>query len=427
LRFIPKETTLRPIVRFTHTRAVTHKLKQVKSILDFVISTKPWCMAFGMNALRSFHPAYSDFALRMRTTKSPLYWAAGDVSDCFTSLDHSILESTLRKLLGESDFTCLSCWAKLNTGEKTFWRQIYSAGRSRHEAGRQLRLRKRELLASNPLCSVLSTDDVIRAVRRYVTHAHLKMRSFYQSNRGIPQGNSLSWVLCNLYLGAMERKIFEHRPRDLFCRRYVDDYLVVSANRDGLLKFGRQLVKGSGMFGIRFNYEKMLVSPNVLQGSSVLTSIRKKEKMRWCGMAFNTKSMSVSVDSRRYRPRISMMRPPRMHPSEKVSFILTIAKRLISSKLKSLSLCNEHVGTKHQMIMGRGFLDFCFKYYFLQFSQVFRLDLNKASVRLFFEQLVCWASNRFKGRYFPSAGFDFSDGDSLMGASIVSLLSGNKV
>jgi len=37
----------------------------------------------------------------MRTVKNPLYWAAGDVSDCFTSLDHSILEATLRKLLGE--------------------------------------------------------------------------------------------------------------------------------------------------------------------------------------------------------------------------------------------------------------------------------------------------------------------------------------
>ncbi len=34
----------------------------------------------------------------------------------------------------------------------------------------------------------------------------------------------------------MERKIFEHRPRGLFCRRYVDDYIVITNNRRSLVE-----------------------------------------------------------------------------------------------------------------------------------------------------------------------------------------------
>jgi len=290
---------------------------------------------------------------------------------------------------------------KMSTGKKSLWRQIYSAGLNRYDAGKHLRLRKNESLGSNPNSTVLTIDQIIETVRRYVTYAHLKRRSLYQSSRGIPQGNSLSWMLCNLYLGAMERKIFEHRPRTLFCRRYVDDYIVISTDRGGLVKFGRQLVKGSGLFGIRFNYEKMLVSSNVLRGKSVLNPLRRKEKVKWCGMAFNTRTMSVCVDYKRYRFRKPMISVPHLHPSEKVSFICTLAKKLVSSKLKSLCLCNEHRGTKDRRDLNRDFLDYCFKYYFLQFARVFRLDLNNAAVRLFFVQLVRWVSSRFSGRYFP--------------------------
>ena len=49
-------------------------------------------------ALRSFHSAYRNFVLQARAHGVPLYWAAGDISDCFTSIDHSILERTLRVL-----------------------------------------------------------------------------------------------------------------------------------------------------------------------------------------------------------------------------------------------------------------------------------------------------------------------------------------
>jgi hypothetical protein len=65
-----------------------------------------------------------------------------------------------------------------------------------------------------------------------------KSPTLYQCNRGIAQGNQLSVILCNLYLGAMERIIFPNRPQNILCQRYVDDYIMISYAREQIEQVG---------------------------------------------------------------------------------------------------------------------------------------------------------------------------------------------
>jgi hypothetical protein len=67
-------------------------------------------------------------------------------------------------------------------------------------------------------------------------------RRIFRSNRGIAQGNQLSVLLCNIYLGAMERRAFTEHPiaaEDVLCHRYVDDYFMLSKTREPVEKVGK--------------------------------------------------------------------------------------------------------------------------------------------------------------------------------------------
>ncbi len=48
-RFLPKRLSVRTIMKFSHGKAETHKLKQVKAILDYLTAVKPSSLAFGVN------------------------------------------------------------------------------------------------------------------------------------------------------------------------------------------------------------------------------------------------------------------------------------------------------------------------------------------------------------------------------------------
>lgn len=72
--------------------------------------------------------------------------------------------------------------------------------------------------------------QVLKLIKDLVLKTPILFKSqLYICQRGIAQGNILSTKLCNIYLGAMERKIFPNGiPRDILFCRYVDDYFMVS-------------------------------------------------------------------------------------------------------------------------------------------------------------------------------------------------------
>lgn len=105
-----------------------------------------------------------------------------------------------------------------------------------HAMSRQI-LRPNEIECNNRFVETLTGAQIRKMIREFALETFIEFRgSLYLSRRGINQGNSLSVKLTNIYLGSVERMLFAERPREVFCWRYIDDYLIYSKNSNDLLK-----------------------------------------------------------------------------------------------------------------------------------------------------------------------------------------------
>lgn len=78
----------------------------------------------------------------------------------------------------------------------------------------------------------------------------------YTLLRGIPQGSSLSTMLCNLVLDTMEKECIKYDPNRSILMRYVDDFLFLTTRKSDVELFLTQMSSDSAKYGVRVNMDK---------------------------------------------------------------------------------------------------------------------------------------------------------------------------
>lgn len=111
------------------------------------------------------------------------------------------------------------------------------AGNNFPHAMSRIRIKRDEFICTNPFSVMLSGRKVLDRIDCLVLQTVINhFGSLFCCKRGISQGNPVSVKLCNIYLGAMERHLFPQRPKELFCRRYIDDYFMISSHKNNLIE-----------------------------------------------------------------------------------------------------------------------------------------------------------------------------------------------
>lgn len=128
---------------------------------------------------------------------------------------------------------------------KKNWRyQRRVCGNSFAHALSRFYLKDNEFTCANPSSVTLNGNDIINRINCFVLKTIINhFGLLYICQRGISQGNPLSIRLCNIYLGAMERQLFPQRPTEIFCRRYIDDYLMIAPNKKKLIEVSKKNLK----------------------------------------------------------------------------------------------------------------------------------------------------------------------------------------
>lgn len=126
----------------------------------------------------------------------------------------------------------------------------YRNGRSARDAI----IRCTDILSENP-CSVwvfeadiqscydnISHEWVLKYIpleedilRKFLTSGYIEAQKLYPSDRGIPQGGSISPVICNMVLDGLEDELKTKFRADIHFIRYADDFIVIGESKD-LLK-----------------------------------------------------------------------------------------------------------------------------------------------------------------------------------------------
>jgi telomerase reverse transcriptase len=126
---------------------------------------------------------------------------------------------------------------------------------------------------------------------------------FYRQRVGIPQGSSLSTILCCFYLAELERtKLAFVRDRGCALLRYVDDTLFVTTSKSRARRFFDVMNEGHPEFGCFIAPEKSLVNfdlPNSRSPGEFVARIHGRE-FPWCAFVLDPKTLSVRAEFERY-------------------------------------------------------------------------------------------------------------------------------
>ncbi|CDS00916.1 uncharacterized protein SPSC_02028 [Sporisorium scitamineum] len=153
-----------------------------------------------------------------------------------------------------------------------------------------------------------STCLVLKLLRQHITENLIKIgREFYRQRVGIPQGSSLSTLLCSFFYADMEAKdgflsSLKGSQRSLLMR-YTDDFLLVTTSKRTAKKFYEVMRAGHPEYGCFISPEKTLVNFDLVDSSgsgAPLVQRMYSEEFPWCGLTINTRDLSVSTDLARY-------------------------------------------------------------------------------------------------------------------------------
>jgi hypothetical protein len=146
--------------------------------------------------------------------------------------------------------------------------------------------------------------------------------------------------------------------------------------------------------------------------------LKPSEKIPWCGLSLNTKSLSMTEDYTRYLKRpATFICPTNLHQSECFSWITGTMKKILKGRMLALRDFNRYFKlnkitvyctvisifsiwpTKRRRIFKRHFCNFAYSHYLKYFIGKFNLNLRDRRIRCFIEQFMRLMFRCFKEKH----------------------------
>uniref|UniRef100_A0A8C2EIU0 Telomerase reverse transcriptase n=1 Tax=Cyprinus carpio TaxID=7962 RepID=A0A8C2EIU0_CYPCA len=318
IRFIPKVNSMRPITRLSGPRDSlrshrTDGVRLLQNVLSVCVREAPGPMGSTVWGWQGIHRVLKEFGPQQKSSPRPLYFVKVDVSGAYDSLPHQKLVEVLGEVL------------RVFSERSFFVRQYARVWNAPHLGLRKHFCTRAEM--SEPLnmkgfvveeqaggtlhdailverhSSEVRGGDVFQFFQKmlssYIIHHDNKM---FRQVCGIPQGSSVSALLCNLCYGHMENSLLKGIAKGGCLMRLVDDFLLITPHLSKATEFLTTLLAGVPDYGCQINPQKVAVNFPVCvewldSGVSVLPSCCL---FPWCGLLLDTHSLDVYKDYSRY-------------------------------------------------------------------------------------------------------------------------------
>ncbi|XP_061738631.1 telomerase reverse transcriptase isoform X2 [Nerophis ophidion] len=315
LRFIPKADSMRPITRLLRADAKTRffqgHVRDLRDVLRFCVRSSPSLLGSTVWGLTDIHKVLSSLAAAQKKKPHPLFFIKVDVSGAYESLPHAKLLDVIGQVLStiqDQPFSIRSyakVWADLHEGlKKSFVRQDNMGATNMKSFVSALQRSYKvhhAILVEQKLSSDIDGKEELEFFKQMLTGSVVRFgKKTYRQCRGIPQGSSVSSLLCCLCYGHMEKGLFQGSER-LKGRlmRLVDDFLLITPDLREAHNFLRLLLAGVPQYGLVINPQKVLVNFPSVSLANVRT-LPSHSLFPWCGLLLDPHSLSVHNDYSRY-------------------------------------------------------------------------------------------------------------------------------
>ncbi|ROK64947.1 Telomerase reverse transcriptase [Anabarilius grahami] len=317
IRFIPKVSSMRPITRLTGTReSLQHFQSCVRvllNVLNTCVRSAPGPMGSTVWGWQDIHRVLKNFSPQQKSSPRPLYFVKVDVSGAYDSLPHQKLVEVLGEVLGpfaEQSFF-LRQYARVWNDPTQGLRKHFCTKAEMSEplnmkgfvVDEQASGSLRDAILVERHSSEVRGGDVFQFFQKmlssYVIHHDNKM---FRQVCGIPQGSSVSALLCNLCYGHMENSLLKGIAKGGCLMRLVDDFLLITPHLSKATEFLTTLLAGVPDYGCKINPQKVAVNFAVCEEwvSSGVSVFPPCCLFPWCGLLLNTHTLDVYKDYSRY-------------------------------------------------------------------------------------------------------------------------------
>ncbi|XP_067649406.1 telomerase reverse transcriptase-like isoform X2 [Haliotis asinina] len=319
LRFLPKLTSLRPVVNmgrkpepWTKKKlSINSQLRTCLSILQYHVHRRPELLKSSKFGFQDIYETLREFAVKRQARQDTrqLYFVKTDINKCYDSIIQQKLYSIVKDILESEDEYITRRWASIHlAGERlkrTYHRETFTLGEYEPDFIRYMRNRSVQLtdclLVDQVMHPHLTADHLVSVLRCHLFNNLVKIgRGYYQQTIGIGQGSVLSTMLCSLYTAHLEQFTLSNTQEDELLMRLVDDNLFITPYREKAVHFLSTALQGNKEYNFTSNMDKVLVSFELIHPEQGPVPSVDSEEFPWCGMLLNTQTLEVMVDYNRY-------------------------------------------------------------------------------------------------------------------------------
>ena len=161
--------------------------------------------------------------------------------------------------------------------------------------------KKNTVFVQNVVSNFRNRDELLGLLTEHVQHNIVKMgKRFYRQKEGIPQGSVLSSLLCNYFYADLELNHLEFlRREESLLLRLVDDFLLITTNREHAKRFLQVMHDGLPGYGVNVNPAKTLVNFEISINDQKVTRLVGIHNFPYCGSFIDTKTLNIRKDRER--------------------------------------------------------------------------------------------------------------------------------
>ncbi|KAG9689750.1 hypothetical protein KCU95_g13462, partial [Aureobasidium melanogenum] len=334
VRLLPKESGLRPIInlkrrvmskrngRLVLGKSVNKILTPAFHVLNLEKSITPERLGSSMFSSDEIYQRLHRFRNQLQETgkaNKPLYFAKVDVQSCFDSIPQKPLLRLLNALISAEGYTITRYAQAKALGDfgstedqptiipKASWK---FKGKARTTDQNEIFSDHAHKEADAALGTVFvdlegkthrSRAGILALLREHIERNIVQIgKKFYRQTTGIPQGSIVSSLLCNFFYAELEQRVLAFlQDGESLLLRLIDDFLLVTTNRDTATRFVQVMHRGLPEYGLKVKEDKSKVNFDVQVDGRVVSRLPAATNFPYCGNAINTVNLNITRDETR--------------------------------------------------------------------------------------------------------------------------------
>ena len=335
IRLLPKGNGVRPITnlrrrvtklqngKVTLGRSINSVMAPVFDVLDYEKRKKPALVGSALFSVGDMYPKLKAFAqLGGRDTPQlrPYYFAKADAKSCFDTIPQQAIVRLINQIASEEDYR-IARHAEIKPSDTPVFgvakegveikpaRKFVSTAKAATDfqnfdefVGAGLGARKKDTVFVNGVVQTLQKKGkTLDLLKDHVERNIIKIgKKFFRQKAGIPQGSVLSSLLCNYFYAQLEKECLGFLRRDeSILLRLIDDFLLITTNKDHAKKFLQVMHDGIEKYGVEVNPAKSLANFDVAVNGHEVPVLCEGTDFPYCGSSINTKTLGITKDRNR--------------------------------------------------------------------------------------------------------------------------------